>query len=185
MPVTLNDEQRCMAILHRFDLKTTLKIRIMKLISTKTHGAIDYLTALLLLVSPWAFNYAAGDQQSMWIPFALGNFIFIYSLLTDYERSLGKVIPFQVHLILDVLTGIFLAASPWIFHFSDSIYLPHVIVGAFSVIVTLLTRKTAHVADLLPEDHPLKTGYKTTADTIKTNSDLNEGSPGGSNRVNP
>jgi hypothetical protein len=157
----------------------------MKLISTKAHGTIDYLTALVLLVSPWAFTYAPDDHLSMWIPFALGNFIFLYSLLTDYERSIGKVIPFRLHLVLDILSGIFLAASPWIFHFSESIYLPHVILGAFAVIIPLLTKKTAHTDDLLAEDHPLNTGYKTTADTIKPKSDLNEDSPGGPNRVNP
>ena len=157
----------------------------MQLISTKDHGTIDYLTALLLLVSPWAFTYAPDDHRSMWIPFALGNFIFLYSLITDYERSIGKVIPLSVHLVLDVLSGIFLAASPWIFDFSGEIYLPHVILGALSVVIPLLTRKTAYTNDTLPADHRIKTGYKTTADTIKTDSVLDEDSPGGPNRVNP
>ena len=114
----------------------------MELISTRSHGKLDYLVGLILMTSPWIFDYASSDQYFIWIPFALGSFTFLYSLLTDYELSLARVISVKMHLALDILSGIFLSISPWLFHFDDVIYLPHLIIGAGEVLISILTVKS-------------------------------------------
>lgn len=110
----------------------------MKLISTRTHGFMDYLVGLLLIISPWALGFARGGAET-WVPLWLGVATFIYSLLTNYEWGVVRTISMRTHLMLDILSGIFLAASPWIFHFSDYVYLPHLIVGIFEVFAGLTT----------------------------------------------
>ena len=49
-----------------------------------------------------------------------------------------------MHLTLDVVSGIVMAASPWIFNFADRVYLPHVIFGVFEIGAGLLTQRKAY-----------------------------------------
>jgi hypothetical protein len=46
----------------------------------------------------------------------------------------------KAHLALDVLSGIVLAASPWLFDFADRVYLPHLILGLIEIGAGLMTR---------------------------------------------
>jgi hypothetical protein len=57
----------------------------------------------------------------------------------------------QGHLALDLIAGIFLAVSPWLFGFSDYVYLPHLILGLLEIGAALFTQTVpshrAHDAD--------------------------------------
>lgn len=79
----------------------------------------------------------------MLVPVTLGAATLLYSLLTDYEYSVFNIIPFNLHLGIDFLSGLFLAASPWIFGFGSEIFLPHLFFGIFEMAVVLLTKKRA------------------------------------------
>lgn len=63
----------------------------------------------------------------------------LQSLMTDYELSLFKIIPMRTHLIIDFISGIVLAASPWLFGFSNRVYEPHLILGLVEVAAVLMT----------------------------------------------
>lgn len=117
----------------------------MKLISTKTHGILDYLVGILLIVAPWLLNFANGSPAQT-VPVTLGIIILAMALLTKYELGLFKVISMQTHLALDVLAGLFLALSPWLFGFNEYVYLPHLIVGIFIIVSGVLTDKVPVVA---------------------------------------
>ena len=60
--------------------------------------------------------------------------------MTDYEKSLLRLISMKNHLLIDFLSGIFLAISPWLFEFKDIVYLPHLIFGITAIIVAILTK---------------------------------------------
>ena len=100
----------------------------MQFISTRVHGYIDYAMGAFLIVCPWLFGFA-GNQAAMLVPVVLGAGVIAYSLFTDYELGVVRKIPMTGHLMLDALGGAFLAASPWIFQFSETVYLPHLILG--------------------------------------------------------
>jgi len=124
-------------------------------LKSKTHGYLDYLVAVLLIVAPWLFGF---NQQGMetWVPITLGVVTLIYSLLTNYELGVARVIPFRVHLAIDVLSGIFLATSPWIFNFADYVYVPHLVVGILEILVATFTVSRASIETA--NDHPGKFG---------------------------
>lgn len=113
----------------------------MRFISTRTHGILDYLMGLLLIISPWIFDFADGGP-AQWIPVILGFSALVYSIITDYELGLLKILSMKVHLSIDLLSGIFLAASPWIFSFADEVFLPHLILGLVEITASLMTRET-------------------------------------------
>jgi hypothetical protein len=111
----------------------------MRFIPTKVHAMMDYLVGVLLIVSPWLFGFA-DDGIKTWLPVILGAGALLYSLMTDYELSLSKSISMKTHLTLDLLSGILLAASPWIFGFADEVYAPHLILGLLEIGASLMTK---------------------------------------------
>lgn len=114
----------------------------MKIISTKTHGVLDYVVGLLLIASPWLFGFYESGAET-WVPVALGAMTLIYSLCTNYERGVVRLISMRVHLLLDLASGFFLAFSPWLFGFSDTVWTPHVVFGVMEMIVVALSASVA------------------------------------------
>jgi hypothetical protein len=110
----------------------------MKVISTKVHGVLDYLMGALLIASPWLFNFTRGGAET-WVPVALGAGAILYSLITDYELGLYRTISMRMHLNLDLMSGAFLALSPWIFGFNEYVYLPHLVLGIAEIGAVLMT----------------------------------------------
>jgi hypothetical protein len=102
---------------------------------------MDYLMGIVLIASPWLFGFNNGGAET-WVPVILGISAIAYSLLTNYELSAAKIISMNTHLTLDLVSGIFLAASPWIFAFNDVVYLPHLILGIAEIGASLMTQKT-------------------------------------------
>jgi hypothetical protein len=115
-----------------------IKAYVMKIFSTKVHGVMDYLMGVILIAVPWLFNFARGGAET-WVPVILGTATILYSLITDYEYSVAKVISMRTHLNLDLFSGIFLAASPWVFGFKEFVYLPHLILGILEVVAVLMS----------------------------------------------
>ncbi|GAA4344200.1 SPW repeat domain-containing protein [Flaviaesturariibacter amylovorans] len=111
----------------------------MRMIGTKTHGYLDYLMGVLLIAAPWIFDFAAGGAET-WIPVILGAGAILYSLFTDYELGAARTLSMRTHLGLDLMSGILLAASPWIFGFSDYVYMPHLVLGIAEVGASLMTK---------------------------------------------
>jgi hypothetical protein len=112
----------------------------MRIIPTKIHGILDYLVGALLIASPWLFDFADGGAKQ-WIPIVLGAGAILYSLMTNYELGASKTISMTTHLMLDLVSGIFLAASPWLFGFADEVYLPHLVLGLFEIGASLMTKR--------------------------------------------
>lgn len=115
----------------------------MRFISTKFHSFLDYLVGVLLVASPWIFNFDNGGA-AQWVPVIIGIMTIVMSIFTNYEGGIVKKIPMPAHLTMDIVAGIFLAASPWIFGFAELVYLPHLIVGIMEVGAGLCTHKVPY-----------------------------------------
>lgn len=56
----------------------------MRIIPTRTHGVIDYVTGVLLVAAPWLFGFA----DVVWMPHvAFGFFAIVMGLLTVKEPT--------------------------------------------------------------------------------------------------
>jgi hypothetical protein len=115
----------------------------MKVIPTKIHGILDYAVSAILIASPWIFKFS-DIHPAMEVPIALGILTILYSMFTDYEYGLFKKIPMRVHLLLDVLSALLLAASPWIFGFANYVYLPHLLFGILEMVVIAMSDSTPY-----------------------------------------
>jgi len=116
----------------------------MKLLSTKIHGVIDYLAAFALLIIPYSLHYDISTMPGG-IFIILGVSTIIYSIITKYEYGILNILPMKVHLALDILSGILLASSPWLFGFKDEVFLPHLIFGLFEIVAGLITTSKTSV----------------------------------------
>jgi len=113
----------------------------MRFIKTRTHGYLDYLMGVLLIAAPWLLDFNQGGAET-WVPVILGAGMIMYSLMTDYELGATPRISMRTHLTLDLMGGILLAVSPWLFGFADYIYGPHLILGLLEVGASLMTKTT-------------------------------------------
>jgi hypothetical protein len=69
--------------------------------------------------------------------------VLVYSTFTKYELGISKYLPMRTHLLLDIIIGVFLAASPWIFGFASYVYAPHLFFGLFAIVVAFLSKKSS------------------------------------------
>jgi hypothetical protein len=112
----------------------------MRVIPPRIHGVLDYLVGVALVASPWIFDFAGDGGARLWVPIVLGASTILYSILTDYEPGLLRIIPMPAHLALDFGAGVVLAASPWLFGFDDVVKWPHLIAGLFEIVVVALSQ---------------------------------------------
>jgi len=101
---------------------------------------MDYIMGILLIASPWLCDFNRGGMET-WIPVILGVGALVYSVMTDYELGLTRTLAMPTHLTLDLVSGILLAASPWIFGFADHVYLPHLVLGIIEIGASLMTKR--------------------------------------------
>ena len=113
----------------------------MRFIPTRVHGVLDYLTAGVLIAAPSMLGLRKNGMQT-WLPVAVGVGTIGYSLLTDYELGLLKIIPMPAHLALDAANGALLAAAPWLFGFAEEVSAPHLGLGLFEMAVTACSQST-------------------------------------------
>ena len=82
----------------------------------KTHNILDYVGGVLLMLIPSIFNFAGiGMAQNIFV--GGGIVLILYSLLTNYQYAIFRVIPLGVHMTFDVLLGIVVMVAPWAFDY--------------------------------------------------------------------
>lgn len=111
-----------------------------KLISRQTHSVIDYTYAAAVSSSPETIGFR-DEETATALCRLLGSGVVMSSLMTRYELGLIRVMPFKAHLALDVVTGLFTVAAPWLSGFSRNRAARNTFVtaGAFSVLAGLMT----------------------------------------------
>jgi hypothetical protein len=106
---------------------------------------LDYPLGLVLILAPWIFGFSDVGGAAVVIPIVVGALMIGQSLITDWELSIADVLPLPMHLMMDVLAGVVLAVSPFVFGFSDegtNAWLPHVVAGLGLIGAGMLTERS-------------------------------------------
>jgi uncharacterized membrane protein YtjA (UPF0391 family) len=117
----------------------------MRFLSTRAHSILDLIVALVLIFAPNIFGFSDVGGAAANIPRILGIMLLLDEAITDNGMSLAKIISMKAHLTSDIVVGIFLALSPWLFGFHDqgsNAWLPHLVVGILIIGNALVTRTT-------------------------------------------
>ncbi len=115
----------------------------MRFIPTRFHAPLDYIVGAALIAAPWIFQFSEHTAATV-IAIVLGIGLIAYSLFTDYELGVWRVVPMAAHNLFDIAAGAVLAASPWIFGFADesaNVWVPHLVVGVAAVGLGLTTKQ--------------------------------------------
>ena len=64
------------------------------------------------------------------------------AVFSNNKHGFIKQMPMAMHLFLDVIMGSFLMMSPFIFHFSDKVVWPQVLIGGLVFIAGAFTHKS-------------------------------------------
>lgn len=114
-----------------------------RMIPTKAHGLVDMATGPALIAAPTLLRMN-GNTGATIPPRVVGSAATLYSLLTDYELGLKRVVPMRAHLALDAVAGVALAAAPFLTGASKKglrHWLPHALIGANEVFLALTTKE--------------------------------------------
>lgn len=143
----------------------------MRFISSRLHGVMDYLFGILLMASPWLFGFSE-VASARWAALAFGAMPIVMALFTRYELGIWRLIPFRVHLGIDVFMGLALIISPWFFGFSSLVSTPFVIFGLIAVITPMLTQHYANVPEEKRDEF-----RSTSSSSVTTNTNTGNYTP--------
>ena len=133
-------------------------------ISTTLYGVINFGCAILLIASPWLFDFAQYGGAALFMPLLIGWLQLIMAIFSDNPLGFIKVFPMQMHNFLDVLTGSFLMCLPWTYDFSGKVFWPHLIFGALLLINGIFVHKSPFLVRATPS---LPQGGLTSVDSIE------------------
>ncbi len=105
------------------------------------HAACEPFLVALLIAAPFLFGFSDESAPTA-VSIIAGVAILVVAMSTRWRLSLVKVIPVEVHALLDLGLGALLIASPFIFGFSDESS-PTAFFIVFGVVEILATIGTA------------------------------------------
>lgn len=114
----------------------------------RIHTFIGLVVGVVLIVAPWIFGFA-DVAAAMWTAIIIGVVILLSELTTTSPVSPLKLVPMRIHIWADVVVGLVLAVSPWLFGFADhaaNVWVPHLVVGIVVIGYALITRTDADPA---------------------------------------
>jgi hypothetical protein len=92
----------------------------MRFLATPFHGIADYAIGMMLIPAPWVLGFADNTTAGAWISVLAGIGLIAMCAYTDYEGAIfSRVIRMPAHLAADVILGLILIATPWVFGFAD------------------------------------------------------------------
>ncbi len=111
------------------------------LIPRPLHGVLDYLWGIAHTFAPEMFGFADDKAATAFSRFR-GISMVGASLTTRYELGLIKLIPFNMHLLLDLMGALFSLGVPWLLGFDKNEKARNAVLGfAFFEIGAVLLSK--------------------------------------------
>lgn len=118
----------------------------MKIIPTRIHGVLDYSVGTALILVPLIFGFEDTGGAAVIVPVFLGAALILYSLLTEYEWGIFKLIIMPYHLILDASLSLILILSPFLFGYVSempNVWAPQLFGGLGVALIAVFSQLTA------------------------------------------
>ncbi len=89
----------------------------MRFITKEIHALLDYPVALSLIGLPFLLGLGSSSPLAFQLSLATGVAALILTLLTDHRLGVIKVIPYKIHLAVDLMVGLVFVIVPFVLAF--------------------------------------------------------------------
>ena len=89
----------------------------MKFVTKRIHAFLDYPVAVALMTLPFLLGLGDSNPLALQLSVATGIAAFVLTLLTDHHLGALRVIPYKIHLLVDLLVAVVFIIVPFAFVF--------------------------------------------------------------------
>lgn len=82
------------------------------------HAYLDYPVALGLIAMPNILGLGAVNPLAFWLSIVTGVAALLLTIFTDHQFGVVKVIPYKLHLFVDLMVGVAFVAAPFVLGFA-------------------------------------------------------------------
>ena len=111
-----------------------------RIITPRVHGLLDYMSAIVLILATSVLEFNEVSPYAYWLSVIAGVILILYSLMTDYDFSIGMLIPLKTHLVIDFSAGVLFILWPFIFDFTGLALAYYLVMGFGILLVVGLTQ---------------------------------------------
>jgi len=113
----------------------------MKKMPTHVHGVVDYVVGATLAILPRALGWSGAPARLLE---GAGAGAIAYSLMTNYELGVVRVLPMKAHLALDALSGgMLIGAAAMLDDEDDDVRATLAGIGLFEIAAALTSQTTS------------------------------------------
>ena len=104
------------------------------------HGILEYAAGALFIAAPFVFGF--DSQAATALSIIVGVLVLAMAASTDGPTGLARVVPVEIHAVVDFALAVLLIASPFLFGFRDEggATAFFIILGVVHLLVTIATR---------------------------------------------
>ncbi|MBQ4823191.1 hypothetical protein J4729_01285 [Leisingera sp. HS039] len=90
----------------------------LRFVTRTIHAYLDYPVAIALMGLPLLLGLGDSNPLALWLSVATGIAAFVLTVLTDHHLGLIRVLPYKLHLTVDLIVGLTFLAAPFLFGFA-------------------------------------------------------------------
>ncbi|WP_291735173.1 hypothetical protein [Leisingera sp. F5] len=90
----------------------------LRFVTRTIHAYLDYPVAIALMGLPFLLGLGDSNPLALWLSVATGIAALVLTVLTDHHLGLIRVLPYKLHLTVDLIVGLTFLAAPFLFGFA-------------------------------------------------------------------
>jgi hypothetical protein len=90
-----------------------------RFVTKQIHAYLDYPVAALLILAPSVLGLGQTVPSAYWLSFVTGFAALILTLFTNHQTGVIKVLPYKLHLAVDLTVGIVFLITPFALGFAS------------------------------------------------------------------
>jgi hypothetical protein len=104
------------------------------------HGVVEYAAGAFFVAAPFLFGFESSAATALSI--IVGVVVLASAASTDAPTGLARVVPVEIHAVIDFALAVLLIAAPFLFGFRDEggATAFFIIVGVAHLLLTIATR---------------------------------------------
>ncbi|UWQ58444.1 hypothetical protein K3722_18480 [Leisingera caerulea] len=90
----------------------------LRFVTRTIHAYLDYPVAIALMGLPFLLGLGESNPLALWLSVVTGAAAFVLTVLTDHHLGLVRVLPYKLHLTVDLIVGLLFLTAPFLFGFA-------------------------------------------------------------------